>query len=407
VDADPRRLLLELYAAGCDAVEGRRRVRAALAGIPGRDPVFVLAIGKAATAMSLGAWDALGPRLERGLVVSRPGHHGEELEAAGVFLAVEGGHPLPDASSLAAGTAVLSFARGIPAGARSLCLISGGASALVEALPESLGLDALQRVNSWGLAAGLDIGALNAVRRRLSLIKDGRLARALAHTEASALLISDTPDDHPATIGSGLVARAEHAPLPPLPGWLAALLPQTLPEGTTMPARVIAAIGDAVAAVERAGEERGLAVRRMPARAAGLASVAAARFSHVLAAGDGELLVWGGETTVELPPVPGRGGRNQHFALCCAERIAGHAELFVLAAGTDGTDGNTQDAGALVSGATSAAALDAGYDLAAAITACDSGTVLEALGELVHTGPTGTNVGDLMLGLRAPAGELG
>jgi glycerate 2-kinase len=383
-------------------------VRAALAGLPGRSPVSLIAIGKAAASMSLGAADALGPRLGPGLVVSRPGHHPEELARHPQLRLVEGGHPLPDATSLAAGAEVLRFAAALAAGTRVVCLISGGASALVEALPTGLSCADLQRVNGWGLAAGLDIGALNAVRRRLSLLKDGRLALALAHTEATALLISDVPDDAPATIGSGLVARAEPPPpLPPVPDWLEALLPATLPQGSTLPARIVASLEDALGAIERAASERGLTWRRMPARATGPASVAAARFAHVLAATDADLLLWGGETTVELPATPGRGGRNQHFALSAAERLAGHEQLFVLAAGTDGTDGNTGDAGAIVSGATARAVAMAGFDLADAIRRCDAGTVLEATGELVHTGPTGTNVGDLVLGLRAAAGGAG
>ena len=110
--------------------------------------------------------------------------------------------------------------------------------------------------------------------------------------------------------------------------------------------------------------------------------------------------MWGGETSVHLPPKSGRGGRNQHFALATAQLIAGHAEFVVLAAGTDGTDGNSADAGAIVDGGTVARGTSEELDAAAALANADSGTFLEASGDLLHTGPTGTNVGDVVLGLR-------
>jgi hydroxypyruvate reductase len=116
------------------------------------------------------------------------------------------------------------------------------------------------------------------------------------------------------------------------------------------------------------------------------------------------LLVAGGETVVRLPARPGRGGRCQHLALAAAQLIAGHPEYLVLAAGTDGRDGQSDDAGAIVDGDTVARIGDAGLDVAAGLAAADSGTLLEAAGDLVYTGATGTNVGDIVLALRLPPG---
>ncbi len=141
---------------------------------------------------------------------------------------------------------------------------------------------------------------------------------------------------------------------------------------------------------------------RDPARLAGDAEAAALRICHELAVGDADLVIHGGETVVRLPRHAGRGGRCQHLAVAAARAIAGHPEFLLLAAGTDGRDGASEDAGAIVDGATAARALDAGIDPAAALAAADSGTLLEATGDLVHTGPTGTNVGDVVLGLRLP-----
>ena len=422
--ADPRRAaLIELYVTACAAVEGRRAVRAALAGAGIEGDWWLLAIGKAASAMALGACDVLGARVVRGLVVSRPDHFDAELAALPALECVVGDHPLPGAASLAAGARVLEFAAAAPAGQRVLVLVSGGASSLVEALPPAISADELRRFNEWGIGSGLDIVALNGLRGRISLLKAGRLATALAHTAARALLISDVPGDDPAVIGSGLV-RAAGAPAPPAaaraaagrtppppaasggepetPGWVVALLtrPAELPPGTALPAMLVATLGDALAAAERHANEQGLSVRRLAPQAAGDALLAAHRFAHELVLSVEDVLLWGGETTVRLPPVPGRGGRNQHFALGAARLIAGHADLVILAAGTDGTDGNSDDAGAVVDGGTVARATAAGRGVEAALAAADSGTCLEASGDLLHTGPTGTNVGDLFIGLR-------
>ncbi|MGB6451452.1 MAG: MOFRL family protein, partial [Steroidobacteraceae bacterium] len=112
---------------------------------------------------------------------------------------------------------------------------------------------------------------------------------------------------------------------------------------------------------------------------------------------------WGGESVLELPAHPGRGGRNQHLALEAARLIAGYEDLVLLAAGTDGTDGPTVDAGAIVDGDTCARAASAGLDVDDCLRRADSGAALAAAGDLVHTGPTGTNVGDLVMGLKLSA----
>jgi len=403
VSADSRRgVLLDLYASACRAVDGRRSVRAELAGRPLPDAVTLIAVGKAASAMTLGALDVLGARVARGLVISRAGHLDAELGAWSALTCLEGDHPVPGAQSLAAGAKLLEFAAATPPGARVLVLVSGGASSLVEALPPAVTPADLKRVNEWGLGAGLGIGDLNAIRRRLSRLKDGRLATALAHTDAEALLISDVPGDDPAVVGSGLVMAQRAAPEPVVPEWLAALLARArgLPPGGALPTRVVATLGDALAAAERAADQRGISARRLAAPAAGDAVQAASRFAHELALTTADLLVWGGETSVNLPPRPGRGGRNQHFALATARLIDGHADLVVLAAGTDGTDGNSADAGAIVDGGTVARGAAEELDAATAIATADSGSFLEASGDLLHTGPTGTNVGDVVLGLR-------
>jgi glycerate 2-kinase len=406
--ADARRsTLLDLYAAAARAVDGRHAVARALEGDPADGPLSLLAIGKAAGAMALGALEVLGARVRRGLVITRAGHLDAELKAHPQIRCLEGDHPVPGPRSLAAGNEVLEFVAATAPGERVLVLVSGGASSLVEALPEGVTPADLARLNEWGLASGRPITELNALRRRVSRLKGGRLATLLGAARAEALLISDVPGDDPALIGSGLVAAAPPAPLPAgLPDWVLALVASDhgLAGGSTMPARVVATLEDAFAAVEAAADALGLAARRLEPRASGDAEQAANRAAHELALGTEDLVVWGGETTVRLPPEPGRGGRSQHLALAAARLLAGHDDLVLLAAGTDGSDGNSDDAGAIVDGGTIARGQAAGLEVDAVLAAADAGRFLEVSGDLLHTGPTGTNVGDLVLGLRhAPA----
>jgi glycerate 2-kinase len=124
------------------------------------------------------------------------------------------------------------------------------------------------------------------------------------------------------------------------------------------------------------------------------------RFAHELHMSQHQVRVWGGESTVQLPENPGRGGRNQHLALAAARIIAGHDNLLLLVAGTDGTDGVTSDAGALVDGETCSRVALSEIDVQATLQRADSGTALAAAGDLIHTGPTGTNVGDIVIGLK-------
>jgi len=403
--SDPRRaLLLELYSAACGAVEGRRAVRAALAAPERREAGrdwSLIAVGKAAGAMALGALDALGPLVKRGLVVTRAGHLDPELKRWPALTCLTGDHPVPGAASLAAGEALARFARETAPEEAVLVLVSGGASSLVEVLAPGVSAEELRRVNAWGLSSGVPITTLNAVRSRLSWLKGGRLARLLGHTRARALLISDVAGDDPAVIGSGLVAAA-HTPLPAgLPPWVQELIARAAPSepGATLPVELVATLDGAVAAAARAADARGLSARLLTPPASGDVLAAASRFAHELALTTEDVLLWGGETTVELPAEPGRGGRNQQFAVGAARLIAGHARLVLLAAGTDGSDGNTDDAGAIVDGGTLARGAEAGLEVETSLARADAGRFLAAAGDLLHTGPTGTNVGDLMIGL--------
>ena len=374
---DPRReLLLDLFRTAIAAVDGRRRVRAALAGERFDGPVSAFAVGKASAAMMQGAVDALGDRLQRGLVVAPEGAVPVDLAGIPGMQCLESAHPRPDERSLAAGRALLDFAAASPAGGSVLLLVSGGASALLEVPAPGIGLAELRELYDRSLAQRLDIERLNRTRIEHSLIKGGRLPGLFHGTLIQALMISDVPRDDPSVLASGLLDAPGLKP------------------------RLVGSIDDALEAIARAATAQGLRVARGAERLAGDAEAAARRICHELAVDEVDLWIHGGETVVALPESPGRGGRCQHLAVVAARCIAGHPEFLVLAAGTDGRDGASEDAGAIVDGDTLQRAADSDIDPAAALAAADTGRLLEATGDLLYTGATGTNVGDIVLALR-------
>jgi glycerate 2-kinase len=384
---DPRRLLLlELLKAGLAAVDGRRRTAQHLKSLitdgAAAPRYHVAAVGKAAGAMALGAHDALGARILRTLIIAKEGHLEPAVNGLPDLECIESSHPLPDERSLAAGQRLCEFVAELPAQVLPLFLISGGASSLVEVLVPGATLADLRQLNAMGLASGEDIAQLNARRRGMSRLKGGGLTALLRGRPALGLFVSDVPGDDPAVIGSGLLGPVGAAG-----------------DGSDqVTRRIIARIEDAMQAVgARAGDLRTWISDN---RFAGDADRLAVRLTHELCLAYAEVCVWGGESVVRLPAKPGCGGRNQHLALAAARLIAGQDDLLFLAAGTDGTDGPTEDAGALVDGETCGRVTVAGLDVDRSLSAADSQSALAAAGDLLHTGPTGTNVGDLVVGLK-------
>ncbi len=330
--------------------------------------------------MALGARDALGPALEHSLIITRDIGSCAALAPLSDTEILIGAHPLPDERSLACGARLLEWVRTLPPAVQPLFLISGGASALAEVLSPGVSLADLQALNREGLRSGVDIGVFNARRTEISALKGGKLAAALRGRPARALFISDVPGDDPAVIGSGLMGPA--------------------PGGDRVVREVVACVEFALDAAAAAAAALGLAVYRAPQRFADSATRVAARCAHELSLQRVPVCLWGGESTVTLPPHPGRGGRNQQLALAAARLIAGHDELLLLAAGTDGSDGVSEAAGALVDADTCARVSLAGLDADDCLARADAERALKASGDLLYTGPTGTNVGDVVIGLR-------
>jgi hydroxypyruvate reductase len=391
------------------AVQGEHCTREQLqrSGLPG--PVAVIAIGKAAASMTHGALQVLGEQVSQALVLTKAGHCADFSAYAAEVSCLESGHPWPDERSLRAGQALLTFIDAQPRSHSLLFLISGGSSSLVEVLPEGVGLNELRAINDWLLASGWDIHAMNRVRKALSTIKGGRLAEKLAGRRTLCLLISDVPSDALHVIGSGLLTPDpdNSAELPELPHWMEKALGHAPPAPAADAAcfanistQLIASVDDAKQAAATSAAALGYAVRIHETPLSGDAATMGEALVKVLQDSAPGLHIWGGETTVCLPPQPGQGGRNQQLALAAARAMAGQDDLFLLAAGTDGSDGPTTAAGALVDGASIARGEAQGLDSQLALEMADAGRFLGASQDLIHTGPTGTNVMDLVLGLR-------
>lgn len=365
----PKEQALAIWRAGVAAVDGDTATRRRLEGAEAPDRI--LAVGKAAAAMARAAMERF-PGVPT-LIVTKDGH-GADLPAEAEL--IEAAHPVPDARSLHAGRALRKAVEAMDAGSSLLLLVSGGASSLAEDLVEGYDLDDLAALNRRLLAAGLDITAMNAERRRLSRIKGGGLLSHFRGARARVLAISDVPGDDIGVIGSGIGAA------PPAPGF-------------DYDAEIIASNAIARAAATDRARAFGLVVLAEEEALHDDLEALARRWGPRLRTMAPGVIVLGGEPTVQLPEPPGRGGRNQALALALAQEIAGSVGITLLVGGTDGTDGPTEAAGGIVDGTTW------GPGAAEALHAADSGTYLFQKDNLLTTGPTGTNVMDLLVALRA------
>ncbi len=420
--------ILACCARGVDAVRPEPLVTQAMAGVEelarhGR--VHVVAIGKAAVGMARAAGHALGGRLGSGLILTLPPGPAEPPAGFAVHL---GGHPVPDEGSLAGARAVLALAEGLGGDDLLLVLLSGGGSALLTLPAGRLALEDVRRTTSELLAAAATIHQLNCVRKHLDRLKGGRLARAARPAHVVGLVLSDVVGDAPDVIASG--------PISPDPTTYedAIGVLDRLGVWRHVPARVqehlmygqageeeespktgdpcfervsVRIIGNNRRAAEAAAAEatrRGYRSLVLSTRLTGEAREAggllAAVAREVRASGSPlaapACLLSAGETTVAVRGA-GRGGRNQELALGAALGLDGMEGVAVASFGTDGIDGPTDAAGAVAYGDTVERAAEAGLDPRAALVANDSYPFFAALGDLIVTGPTGTNVMDLQL----------
>ena len=401
--AASRKLLLDLYRQGIAAVHGAAAVRAWCDTRPEPKPFNLVAIGKAAAAMASGVLAAAPEALQSGLLITRYGHLIEPVYQDPRLLCLESSHPLPDAQSLAAGHALQLFLEQAPRDARFLFLISGGTSSLVEAPAPGISLAELRQLNLWLLGSGLSISDINCVRSAASRIKGGRLAALLYGRPAVQLLMSDVPGDVVTDIGSGLLAPAAPRALPRLPARFSALPFQqgAVQEARDVETHIVASNRQLREALADAARAAGHPVHNHGVLPLTDAAACGEELARKLRSAPKGVHLWGGETTVKLPDNPGQGGRNQHLALAAARLLAKIPACSLLAAASDGSDGVSDDAGALVDGGTLERGEDAGYDAADCLKRAASADFLEGSGDLVHTGPTGTNVMDVVIAHKA------
>lgn len=405
---DDRSLLLSAFRAGIAGVdpESQTAVAAERLGLRAGSRFVVLAAGKASAAMAWGLARVAGPLA--GVVVAP-----EPAESPLPVLVA--GHPVPNEGSVTGARRALELASAAGSDDVVVCLLSGGASALLAAPAGGLTLDDLTATNRALLECGADIVATNTVRKHLSAIKGGRLAAAAADARLITLVLSDVVGDPLDVIASGptvpdptryedalavldrydLRARLPKRVVDHLESGRAGHLPET--PTASHPRHEIGIIASGAVAAEAAAtfvRSNGVRARIVTTRHVGEAREAAIEAVTTPTQGD-EVLVFAGETTVTVTGA-GRGGRNQEAALAAAIEIEGRPITF-LAGGTDGIDGPTDAAGGLVDGGTIERARTLGLAPSAALDANDSYSVLAATGDLVLTGPTGTNVADLWL----------
>jgi glycerate-2-kinase len=291
---------------------------------------------------------------------------------------VHSSHPEPDRTSLAAARRALAFFASFGTGDLILCLVSGGTSALLAMPRRGVTLEAKRRAVSRLAATGASIIEINRLRTRLSAIKGGGLGRA-TKARLVTLVLSDVPGDRPAAVGSGPTIRGRKGDL-------------------------VVVVGSNTRGLEAAAahaRRQGFHPRFQRASLSGEARLAGAAFARrAKRLQPGGALLAGGETTVSLSAARGRGGRNLEFALGAGLEIEGEEGLMILAAGSDGRDGSSRAAGAFADGFTKSRARSLGLDPRAALARHASDRFFRRLGDLLETGPTGTNVADWAFAVR-------
>lgn len=388
--------------------------------------LFLVGFGKAASPMSQAIEDNLGDLLACGIIVTKYGHSARG-DRNSKIITYEAGHPLPDENGLKAAEEIVRVLKEANKNTLVVCLISGGGSALLVAPYKDITLADKQKVTGMLLKAGADIHELNTVRKHISAVKGGRLAEAAQPAAIISLILSDVIGDRLDMIASGPTAPDKttyndaHNVLRKyelegrLPASIAeiigkgmhGLMPETPKDDDPVFQRVrniiIGSNKIATDGARKAAELLGYRTTVISTELSGEASFVAGElarkainFKKTLSPGDKACLIAGGETTVTVRG-NGKGGRNTELALVFGMEIIGHPGITFLSAGTDGTDGPTDAAGAFADGQTVAKAAGAGIHAGEYLKNNDSYTFFCRAGDLFITGPTGTNVMDIQI----------
>ncbi|MEZ2127849.1 MULTISPECIES: DUF4147 domain-containing protein [unclassified Sinorhizobium] len=364
-------LLKLLLQRSLEKVSGVSIVTRELADNPRISPTRIIAIGKAAVSMYEGCQDRFSD--VPGFVVTKVGHGAISSQNA-EFL--ESAHPVPDNSSLYAGERLVSWLSDAQVDDRLLLLISGGASSLVEKLRPGMSLNDLRAWTSAALADGSPIEAINAKRVELSEIKGGKLLSTFVGSDVDVLAISDVVSDGIDLIGSGLAHRGAFR--------------------GRYTSKVLTSNRSLRQELAQGANFFGFKVRANEENMSAPLEEVVQRLLAQTAQGEPGIYIFGGEPTLTLPEAPGIGGRAQAMALHLARSISGRREYTIMIAGSDGSDGVSEAAGAIVDGETFGR-LPGGEEY---ILRADSGTFFHKTGEALYTGPTGTNVADVAVVLK-------
>ena len=369
-----KRSLEKIWEAAIAAVSGAQAVKNAITADTPYLPDLIISIGKAAVGMCWGALSSQNRSCEA-IVVTKHGHADDGIRSCQGVTVIESGHPIPDQLSLRAGSLLLDKVSAMPHDSRLLVLVSGGASALAEALPEGMSLADLQLITDQMISTGKTIGEINSRRKQTSLIKDGKLLQQFPGTEIRVYAISDVEGDSISTIGSGIGDCHRVS--------------------VKATSSIIASNQIARDKATETAISLGLEVKQNEESLYDDVFKLARKIGPQLRDATPGVYIRGGEPTVVLPQNPGRGGRNQSLALALSEYFCGQDNISLLVAGTDGSDGPTEAAGGMVDGNTF-------VDTEAARQAlenADAGTYLELHDSLFVTGPTNTNVMDLAIAI--------
>ncbi len=393
-----------------ESVLPERAVKEALSAIPVRGPVVLIAIGKAAWRMASAAREILEPQIVRGCVITKDGH---SMGAIGNLEIFEAAHPVPEQRNLEAARRALDMVRGLTEKDTVLFLVSGGGSALFELPREGVALADIADMTSRLLACGADIVEINTLRKRVSSVKGGRFAQACMPAHVRCVALSDVLGDRPDSIASGPACpdKSTCAEAEGIVRRYALQLPQSVldelkNETPKALSNVETQITGSVSVLCDAGcrllEDEGFDVTLLTTTLDCEAAQAGAFFAALAREAVRQrphrtrpvAFVAGGETVVKLRG-KGKGGRCQEMALAAALGIRNLDGVSFVAAGSDGTDGPTDAAGGLVDGQTVRRMVDKGIEARGMLENNDSYHALSASGDLLITGPTGTNVNDL------------
>jgi glycerate 2-kinase len=422
----------EIFAAALDAVSSYNAAAAHCADILSSlekdymNRLLVIGFGKAACQMAKAVEDNMAPLIRDGIVVTKYGHCPSGYQSGKIRI-FEAGHPMPDENGLHGTEAIIGLLRNADENTLVVCLISGGGSALLAAPYGEISLSEKQKVTELLLRAGADIRELNTVRKHISRVKGGRLAAIASPAHIFSLILSDVIGDRLDVIASGPTAPdtttyndaaeilKKYGLMGDVPESVSnvlmkgadGLLPETPKENDTLFQKVrnviIGSNGKALEAAKIKSEYLGFTSEVISSEIAGEAREVgrwlARKALEIQAGGHGgkpACIISGGETTVTVKG-DGTGGRNMELALAFALEIEGARGITLLSAGTDGTDGPTDAAGAVVDGQTIEKARGRGLDARRYLKNNDSYNFFREIDCLFMTGPTGTNVMDVQV----------